>query len=85
MIANQNLMTNTLIPAIEKLTPGGGVCQNEADFRQPRWQQEFFGANYNNLLCIKKERDPEGFFYALNGVGSEAWTVASNGRMCRAW
>ncbi|RXG45165.1 hypothetical protein VDGE_10402 [Verticillium dahliae] len=62
-----------------ELTPGGGVCQNEADFRQPRWQQEFFGANYNNLLCIKKERDPEGFFYALNGVGSEAWTVASNG------
>ncbi|CRK42318.1 FAD-linked oxidoreductase ZEB1 like protein [Verticillium longisporum] len=84
MIANQNLMTNTLIPAIEKLTPGGGVYQNEADFRQPRWQQEFFGANYKNLLCIKKERDPKGFFYALNGVGSEAWTVASNGRMCRA-
>ncbi|KAH6689910.1 FAD binding domain-containing protein [Plectosphaerella plurivora] len=84
MLAAQDLMTEVLIPEIEALTPGGGVYMNEADFRQPRWQEEFFGANYAKLKCVKQKWDPEGFFYALNGVGSEQWAVAGDGRMCRA-
>ncbi|KAK0386744.1 hypothetical protein NLU13_6580 [Sarocladium strictum] len=84
MIANQDLMTNVLMPAIEAVTPNGGAYQNEADFRQPNWQEAFFGSNYYALQCIKEKWDPQGFFYALNGVGSEQWKVAVDGRMCRA-
>jgi FAD binding domain-containing protein/berberine-like enzyme len=84
MLAAQDLMTEVLMPEIEALTPGGGAYMNEADFRQPRWQEEFFGVNYAKLKCVKQKWDPEGFFYALNGVGSEQWVVGGDGRMCRA-
>lgn len=56
---------------------------NEADFRQPNFQETFFGENYDSLLAVKQEWDPESLFYVLAGVGSETWTVANNGRMCR--
>ncbi|KAK4159144.1 hypothetical protein QBC43DRAFT_133331 [Cladorrhinum sp. PSN259] len=85
MLANQDLMTKDIMPAIEKITPGSGAYMNEADFRQPRFQQEFFGANYGALWVIKQKYDPTGFFYASNAVGSEQWSVSeSTGRMCRA-
>ncbi|KAF5021891.1 hypothetical protein F66182_6082 [Fusarium sp. NRRL 66182] len=84
MLELQNLMTDKIMPEIEAVTPGSGAYMNEADFRQPRFQSEFFGSNYNRLLSIKNKWDPSGFFYARNAVGSEQWTVADNGRMCRA-
>lgn len=84
MLAAQDLMTDVLMPAIEAVTPNGGAYQNEADFRQPRWKEEFFGDNYSALACIKRKWDPEGFFYVTNGVESDKWTVAADGRMCRA-
>ncbi|OHW97961.1 FAD binding domain-containing protein [Colletotrichum incanum] len=83
MLANQDLMTNVIMKEIEALTPSGGAYMNEADFQQPNFQKEFFGSNYNSLLCLKQKWDPEGFFYVRNAVGSESWNVASNGRMCR--
>ncbi|WQF86601.1 Putative berberine/berberine, FAD-binding domain, PCMH-type, FAD-binding, type PCMH, subdomain 2 [Colletotrichum destructivum] len=83
MLANQDLMTNVLMKEIEALTPTGGAYMNEADFQQPNFQKEFFGSNYNALLCLKQKWDPEGFFYVRNAVGSESWGVANDGRMCR--
>ncbi|KAF6826782.1 FAD-linked oxidoreductase-like protein 7 [Colletotrichum plurivorum] len=83
MLANQDLMTNVIMKEIEALTPNGGAYMNEADFQQPNFQSEFFGSNYNSLLCLKKKWDPEGFFYARNAVGSEQWSVANDGRICR--
>ncbi|EXF86169.1 Zinc finger E-box-binding homeobox 1 [Colletotrichum fioriniae] len=83
MIANQDLMTNVIMKEIEALTPTGGAYMNEADFQQPNFQTEFFGSNYKSLLCLKQKWDPEGFFYVRNAVGSESWSVADNGRMCR--
>jgi hypothetical protein len=77
-------MTNTIMPAIEAVTPGSGAYMNEANFQQPNFQQEFFGANYNSLLTIKRKYDPDNFFYAIKAVGSEKWNVANNGKMCRA-
>ena len=56
---------------------------NEADFQQPNWQEELFGKNYGKLLEIKEKWDPNQLFYVLHNVGSEVWTVAENGRMCR--
>ncbi|KAJ0159635.1 putative FAD-linked oxidoreductase [Colletotrichum tanaceti] len=83
MLANQDLMTDVLMKEIEALTPAGGAYMNEADFRQPGFQEAFFGSNYEALLCLKQKWDPEGFFYVRNAVGSESWAVADDGRMCR--
>ncbi|KAK3327948.1 hypothetical protein B0T19DRAFT_178210 [Cercophora scortea] len=83
MIASQEFMTNTIMPEIEAVTPNSGAYMNEADFRQPNFQQEFFGANYQTLLSIKKKYDPDFLFYAIKAVGSETWTVADDGRMCK--
>ncbi|KAH8654952.1 putative isoamyl alcohol oxidase [Tricladium varicosporioides] len=83
MIALQDKMTNSIVPQLEAVTPGSGAYLNEADFRQPNWQETFFGANYAQLLRIKNTWDPNHLFYAIKAVGSEAWTVAENGRMCR--
>ncbi|EUC29960.1 hypothetical protein COCCADRAFT_7910 [Bipolaris zeicola 26-R-13] len=80
----QNKMTNEVIPLVEKATPGSGSYVNEADFRQPNFQDTFWGTNYQKLLGIKKKWDPQGLFYATVGVGSEAWSVKTDGRMCRA-
>ncbi|KAH6867411.1 hypothetical protein B0T10DRAFT_502405 [Thelonectria olida] len=84
MLDLQNLMTEKIMPEIEAVTPGSGAYMNEADFRQPRFQSEFFGSSYDRLLTIKKKWDKNGFFYARNAVGSEQWSVADNGRMCKA-
>lgn len=83
-IETQNKMTDVIIPLVEAATPGSGSYANEADFRQPNFQATFWGSNYNKLLSIKKKCDPKDFFYATVGVGSEAWTVKNDGRMCRS-
>lgn len=84
MEADQRRITEEFMPQIEAVTPGSGAYMNEADFRQPRWQEEFYGSNYEALLEIKEKWDPTSMFYVLKGVGSEAWTVEANGKMCRA-
>ncbi|KAH6606122.1 hypothetical protein Trco_005275 [Trichoderma cornu-damae] len=83
MIATQDTITTVVQPVIEAATPGGGAYMNEADFQQPDFQETFYGANYAQLLKIKQKYDPTGLLYARTAVGSEAWTVAENGRMCR--
>ncbi|KAH6638522.1 hypothetical protein BKA67DRAFT_596339 [Truncatella angustata] len=80
----QKKMTSEFVPQLMAITPGSGTYVNEADFNQPNWKVDFFGANYDKLLTIKKKWDPTGMFYILKGVGSDSWTVANNGRMCRA-
>lgn len=84
MLANQELMTETIMPALEAITPGAGTYMNEADFRQPDFQRAFFGSKYERLLAVKKIYDPDMFFYVTKGVGSEVWTVAEDGHMCKA-
>lgn len=84
MLSLQDKMTDLVMPQIEGVTPGSGAYLNEADFRQPNYQEEFFGENYAKLLAIKKKYDPSNLFYAIKSVGSDAWTVAADGRMCRA-
>lgn len=83
MEADQRRITEEFMPQIEAVTPGSGAYMNEADFRQPRWQSEFYGSNYEALLRVKHKWDPTSFFYVLKGVGSETWTVDDSGKMCR--
>ena len=84
-------MTNGTIAKWRALSPGSGAYMNEADAREPNFQQSFFGDNYERLLKIKEEVDPQSVFYAPLGVGSESWHVISesglealqDGRLCK--
>jgi hypothetical protein len=85
MIANQQLMTDVLIPQLAALTPNGSCYLNEGDFNQPDWQSVFYGSNYDKLLSIKNKYDPNHVFYAVTAVGSEYWVPQANdGRLCKA-
>ena len=78
------MMTNELLPLLEKLTPNGGAYINEADFQQPNFQSVFYGPNYQNLRTIKRKYDPHDLFYAVTAVGSEDWYEdrSQGGRLC---
>ncbi|KAJ5465250.1 uncharacterized protein N7458_000936 [Penicillium daleae] len=84
MVAQQDKITNEVQPVIEATTPGAGAYINEADFQQKDWQETFFGSNYPKLLEIKQKYDPNGLLYDRIAVGSEKWTVHTDGRMCRS-
>lgn len=81
----QEKLTNSLLPALEAITPGGGAYLNEGDFRQPNFQEVFYGQSYKDLLVIKDKYDPEQLFYALTAVGSDRWATQPNGRLCRVY
>ncbi|KAJ5607773.1 hypothetical protein N7537_004392 [Penicillium hordei] len=83
-IAPQKVITDVLMPTLEELTPGSGAYLNEADPNQIDWQQAFYGDNYDNLLTIKRKYDPDNRFYAFKAVGSDAWRVTDNGRLCKS-
>lgn len=84
MLAEQDVITNSAIPALATLTPGGGAYLNEGDFRQPDFQSVFYGANYEGLRAVKARYDPNDVFYAVTAVGSEEWVQRGDGRLCRA-
>jgi FAD/FMN-containing dehydrogenase len=88
MLERQTELTDLIQPALAGVTPTGGVYLNEGDFRDPNWQDEFYGSNYPRLLRIKNKYDPDGVLYALTAVGSEKWAPDSEGRLCtrgRSW
>jgi hypothetical protein len=60
---------------IRDATPGAGSYVNETDYFEPNWQQEFWGANYQRLLQIKRKYDPEDLFFCHHCVGSERWST----------
>ncbi|KAJ7823430.1 hypothetical protein B0H14DRAFT_2826767 [Mycena olivaceomarginata] len=86
MLANQQLMTNDMLPKLAALTPNGSAYLNEADFRQPDWKSVFYGTNYDDLLAVKNKYDPNHLFYAVTAVGSDYWTIEEDGtgKMCVA-
>lgn len=63
--------TNTAIGIIRAATPGAGTYSNEADYFEPDWQQAFWGPNYERLLAIKRQVDPDDLFHVHHGVGSQ--------------
>ncbi|KAL9015485.1 MAG: hypothetical protein Q9185_007118 [Variospora sp. 1 TL-2023] len=81
-LANQQLMTDQLLPQLERLTPGGGAYLNEGNPQQADFQKVFYGNNYAKLLALKAKFDPDEIFYGLTAVGSEFWTTAADGRLC---
>ncbi len=49
---------------------------------EPNWQHTFWGANYERLLKIKREVDPDDVFWCTPCVGSERWQEKDGG-LCR--
>lgn len=78
-----DLITHALLPPLEDLAPDGAAYLNEADPQQADWQQAFYGEHYERLAAIKSKYDPDGLFYALGAVGSDAWEQLEDGRLCR--
>ncbi|KAI1857161.1 hypothetical protein JX265_011362 [Neoarthrinium moseri] len=78
----QKKITEVAQPIIEAATPGSGAYMNEADWRQPNFQEAFFGSNYEKLLQVKRKWDPKSLFYAVAAVGSEGYVVQEDGRLC---
>ncbi|KAL2000899.1 hypothetical protein VTN02DRAFT_2487 [Thermoascus thermophilus] len=83
-VATENTLTDTVVPYLEAITPGAGTYMNEADVNLKTWKADFYGANYDALLAVKRRYDVNDLFYAPTAVGSDAWSVAGDGRLCRA-
>jgi berberine-like enzyme len=60
---------------LKRLAPDGGCYFAESNFFEPRWQQAYWGPNYQRLLAVKQKYDPAGLFFVHHGVGSEAWNA----------
>jgi FAD/FMN-containing dehydrogenase len=61
--------------ALRRLVPEGGSYFAESNFFESSWQREYWGENYERLLAIKRQYDPEGLFFVHHGVGSEEWSA----------
>ncbi|KAL4914775.1 hypothetical protein BDW62DRAFT_204282 [Aspergillus aurantiobrunneus] len=84
MQERKGLLVDTLIPELEKVTPGAGTYLNEIDAQwKGDWITELYGKNYPRLLQIKNKYDPGHTFYARTAVGSDSWFTDGSGRLCR--
>ncbi|KAL2132918.1 hypothetical protein VTI74DRAFT_3167 [Chaetomium olivicolor] len=70
------------VAALKALAPDMGAYMNEADFEEPNWQHEFWGANYKRLLRIKRAIDPDDVLWCTPCVGNERWEQVGD-RLCR--
>lgn len=68
--------------ALTALAPDTGTYMNEAGREDPFWKVNFYGSNYDRLLDIKKQLDPESVFYCPTCVGSDEWVEDESGRLC---
>lgn len=78
------LLDTVVPPILEKLSPGTGGYLNEASPALKAWKQDYYGKNYQRLRSVKRKYDPNDLFFGPTAVGSDAWNVAIDGRMCRA-
>lgn len=85
MLERKDYLVDEIVPAFEAVTPGSGSYLNEVDSSyRGDWKENFYGIqNYEQLLQIKDKYDPEHFFYAYTGVGSDYWSADADGRLCR--
>lgn len=81
--ARANELTYEVVPQLTKLTGASGSYMNEADFQLQTWKEDFFGSNYDRLLDVKNRYDPDGILFARSSVGSDAWKLEDDGRLCR--
>lgn len=76
-------LVERVLPLMEQVTPDARGYLNEGNWRQKDWKEAFYGENYGRLLKVKRKWDRGNLFYAHTAVGSDAWVVGGDGRMCR--
>ncbi len=60
---------------IRAIAPDAGGYCSEMGYHVPDWQTAAWGrANYERLLRLKRQYDPDGLFMAHHYVGSEGWS-----------
>lgn len=82
MDTQHKMISDEIMPPLQKLA--SGAYMNEADWRNPRWKEEFYGENYEKLVKVKNEWDRDGLWWVETGVGSDKRTIDKNGRLCKA-
>lgn len=73
-----------VMPVLEAATPGAGAYKNEASWAQKDFQNAFYAGTYARLSALKAKYDSGGIFYGRTAVGSEAWALDGDGRLCKA-
>jgi FAD/FMN-containing dehydrogenase len=56
---------------IRTITPGAGSYVNETDYFEEGWQDSFWGSNYDRLLSVKRQYDPDNLLRVHHGAGTE--------------
>lgn len=73
-------------PLIDEATPGSGVYLNEIDpWYMGDWKQAMYGGNYDRLLRIKHQNDPNYLLFGHFAVGGDEFTLDGSGRLCHAF
>jgi len=67
--------------ALKELAPDMGAYINEANRFEPEWQKVFWGDNYDRLLKIKRDVDPDDVFWCQPCVGHDRWEEVDD-RLC---
>jgi FAD/FMN-containing dehydrogenase len=75
-VALQELEAQTA--ALRRLAPSAGCYSNEASTTEPDFQNAFWGSNYERLLQVKRQVDPDDVFWCHPCVGSERWSVVDS-------
>ncbi|KAI0531880.1 hypothetical protein GGR58DRAFT_508001 [Xylaria digitata] len=65
-----------------ELAPDMGAYVNENNPGEPDWQHTFWGENYERLVQIKREVDPEDILWCHPCVGNDRWEQIGY-RLCR--
>lgn len=84
MQAREQELTGVIMPRLEAATPGSGIYLNEGNYLQADWKGQFYGENYAGLLEVKRKYDTGNAFYAATAVGSDAFAIDGEGRLCHA-
>lgn len=63
------------MPALKDLSPDSGAYINECDPSNPTWKHDYYGENYERLLQVKHEYDPNGVFWCKPCVGWDEWEI----------
>jgi FAD/FMN-containing dehydrogenase len=68
------VMIATAMKELRKVVPEPAAYVSESNFFEKGWQRSYWGANYERLLAVKRQYDPDGLFFVHHGVGSEDWS-----------
>lgn len=58
-------------------------CSHQGDWQDPNYLQNYYGDALAGHEDAKLHYDPNGVFYCPTCVGSEQWTVKSDGHLCK--